>query len=151
MINAEQELEAFENTPWSKRKHCRSEVAELLGKTIVEIDGAKEDSKAIVFLCDDGTKFMMYHEQDCCEYVAVNDICGDVSRLLKTPITKAEEVAHDSEDDEDGSHTWTFYHLATVKGYVTIRWYGESNGYYSEGVDMIKFPSSEGVMANCQK
>lgn len=121
MINAEQELEAFENTPWSKRKHCRSEVAELLGKTIVEIDGAKEDSKAIVFLCDDGTKFMMYHEQDCCEYVAVNDICGDVSRLLKTPITKAEEVAHDSEDDEDGSHTWTFYHLATVKGYVTIR------------------------------
>jgi hypothetical protein len=87
---------------------------------------------------------VMYHSQDCCEFVSIDDIVGDLDDLLYSPITIA-EVRTSREvqpwEDPDGyrdSFTWTFYVLATVKGYVTIRWYGSSNGYYSESVNFEK-------------
>ena len=88
----------------------------------------------------------MYHEQDCCEYVRVYDINGDVDDLLNSPITQVEEVTS-SEDEmelnDPDSFTWTFYKFATIKGYVTIRWLGESNGYYSERVSFKQIQEPE--------
>jgi len=114
--------------------------SELLGMTITEWKGGVGDDE-IVITTDSGRKFRMYHMQDCCEYVRVEDIIGDVNDLLNSPLFMAEEVTNATEylDNLRGSgadsSTWTFYKLATANGYVTIRWLGESNGYYSESVD----------------
>jgi hypothetical protein len=118
------------------------EISELVGKTLKSINKVDDE---IIFELEDGTIYKMYHETDCCEYVTIEDINGNLQDLVGTPITLAEETSnsdHFNEKDEGSeSFTWTFYKLATVKGYVDIRWLGQSNGYYSESVSFIKLKS----------
>lgn len=114
---------------------------ELKGKTITKIEGMEKNSDCIEFFCSDGTKYVMNHEQDCCESVYLEDVCGDAEDLLDSPILLAEEVQNadgPALNKYEDSWTWTFYKIATIKGTVTLRWYGASNGYYSEEVDFHK-------------
>jgi len=130
---------------------------ELKGKTIKEITGLEKESEKVVFEMEDGTKYNMQYYHDCCASCSVEDVCGDVKDLVGSPILLAEEVSSNEPDETvkaaraqrkreyeekhgsdayyyggHESETWTFYKLSTIKGSVTIRWYGESNGYYSE-------------------
>ena len=127
----------------------------LLGHTITDIQLNDERDEILFTLAPhpeipDGLRLKLFHYQDCCETVTVDDIAGDLDDLIGTPITLAEESTN-SEDStgiqntEDlDSFTWTFYKLATVKGYVTIRWFGESNGYYSESVSLARIGKEDG-------
>lgn len=120
-------------------KISNCDINELQYKTLTAIHGCEPDSEQIVFECSDGNAYLFWHEQDCCEYVRVADVIGDPECLIGAPLALVEEVKEEMEDEDfDGSLTWTFYKFATVKGYVTIRWLGESNGYYSEAVDFGK-------------
>lgn len=116
-----------------------TEITDLIGKTISKIEKSDDE---ILFILNDGTKYKMFHSQDCCESVTIEDIEGDLDCLIESPITQAEEsISSDQQNGEPKnpeSFTWTFYKLATLRGYVTIRWLGESNGYYSESVDFQK-------------
>ena len=124
-----------------------SEIETLKGKTIDRI--YVNESKDEITFCVDEEKYLMYHEQDCCESVSIEEIIGDLEDLLNSPIILSEKVSQ-SDEQASESGTWTFYKLATVKGYVTIRWYGESNGYYSEEVDFIRIIESASLKEDLQ-
>ncbi len=140
------------------------EINELLGKTLLYIRVDNELDE-ILFTCNDGVQYKMFHEEDCCESVCIEDINGDIQDLIGSPILKAEEVNNEKfvnnfensfklqegqnpdyewnyknefGESKPESYTWTFYKLATIKGYVDICWFGHSNGYYSESVDFVK-------------
>lgn len=126
-------------------------INELLGKTLTDI---RQGDDEIIFTTSDGKRYMMCHYQDCCESVYIEDVIGDINDLIGCELVEAEEISFcdkkDLPDEEkiwmtlsgadlvgsDESNTWTFYKFRTAKGSVTIRWYGSSNGYYSESVSL---------------
>lgn len=113
----------------------------LIGKTVVEVCGKKGDD-TFVIKTDCGFIFEFYHRQDCCEHVYLEDIIGDTDDLIDSQIMMAEEVSNNEEipsssiEGYHDSHTWTFYRLASMKGLVVLRFYGSSNGYYSESMSV---------------
>ena len=124
---------------------------ELQGLTIKGISGLVVGSEQVDFTTTCGRKFRLYHRGDCCERVSIVDVSGDESALVGQMIVLARESSSKEEKyvdpsnervkqlnqivpQFDDSNTWTFYTLATVKGWVDIRWFGSSNGYYSEEV-----------------
>lgn len=118
---------------------------ELIGKTMESV--VNKDDEELIFTTIDGEVFKLYHSQDCCESVTIDDIVGDLQDLVGSPILVSEESSCLKDENpaevevpgyQDDSFTWTFYKFATIKGYVDIRWYGESNGYYSESVDFAR-------------
>ena len=130
----------------------------LEGKILTKII-RMQDPDTLIFNTTCGESFRMYHDQDCCESVWIEDICGDLDDLLHTPMVQAFEKTSTKEEINlipcykkqainrllsiidntdhvlDDSVTYTFYTLTTIKGTVTIRWCGTSNGYYSESVN----------------
>ena len=101
--------------------------------------GARE---SIVYETVEGDIYIMCHLQDCCEDVWIESInySSGVNSLINRDIFKADEniIEYPGEGGGDESSTITFYLLATIDGFMEIRWCGESHGYYSEKVDLIK-------------
>ena len=143
---------------WEKYKTVGFE--QLKGMTISEITGCEIGSESIEFDTKEGPRFRLMYHQDCCASCSVEEIIGDIQDLVGSPILLAEKVSSKEPDEKtleerkaeyakEGkdsyyktlehflssryeSETWCFYKLSTIKGSVTLRWYGSSNGYYSE-------------------
>lgn len=119
------------------------DVSILLGKTLKSVSVIGHD-EALLFVTDDGDSYTMYHEQGCCESVYLESIVGDLEDLIGSSLLVAEQVSNVEESSLskqelcDEYYEWTFYKFATRKGYVDLRWFGTSNGYYSVSVDFKK-------------
>lgn len=122
----------FEDINWDRVGN----ITELVGKTINKIFTDKLNFITVV--CDN--KFYNMEGDDDLAHIEIDDINGDLNDLINSPLLIAEENTNrdlpskENIDYDDDSYTWTFYKLATIKGYVDIKWYGCSNGYYSEEI-----------------
>ena len=115
-----------------------SEHLSIEGKTPTEIQVSED---RIVFVCGDEA-FVSYHMQDCCESVSIHDISGDLQSLVGQKITESSQDEVSGEWPGDvavppympESYTWTTQVFCSDGVRVSVRWLGESNGYYGEGV-----------------
>lgn len=70
-----------------------TDINDLIGKIVTRIE--KTDTE-IMFICNDETSYKMYHEQNCCETVYIDDINGELDDLIGTPILMAEDVSNEN-------------------------------------------------------
>lgn len=113
------------------RSHC--DIKDMVGKRIT---GIYYDEEYFQIRTDDCV-YAFYHEQDCCESVYLTQVDGISDKIIGSRIVIAEEVV-DGKDTEDGHITWSFYKIGTNKGMIDFRWQGESDGGYSEIVNLVK-------------
>lgn len=127
----------------------------LQGQTLVSVERGKLDDShygsgedCILFVTETGKEYMMLHHRGCCESVEIEDINGDLADLAGAYVTVAEEATNNENPPESEwgppeSFTWTFYKIQTPRGDVTVRWFGQSNGYYSESVSFQEVPNAD--------
>ena len=106
-------------------------------KVIKKIVGLEQYSEAVYVIFTDNFVLKFYHEQDCCEDVLLEDFdLGMIDDAAKLPQVIGIEESESDQEIDHGHQTWTFYRIHTSQGDIWMRWMGESNGYYSEDVDV---------------
>jgi len=106
----------------------------LEGEVLTKVEETTDVSgDVLIFHTQSGNRYRMKHHQECCEQVWLEDKNGKFDDIVGDRILSAYKAEHQSVND--GCCTWTFFIIATIKHVLTLRWIGESNGYYSEDVE----------------
>lgn len=115
----------------------------MVGEEVLNLLINREDDTVKFFFKD--VTVTLYHSQDCCECVVIDDVNGEVSDICGQILEVAEVRTNEMDDTLaeqpkksvwDDSNTWTFYTFRTIKGSLDIKFHGSSNGYYSESVNV---------------
>lgn len=106
---------------------------ELVGEVLTHID-ENADNGEILLTTESGRQFKIYHYQDCCESVYIEGTDGDWNQLLNKKLIAVDCDYEDGGDKEayDSSSTRTIFTFKVNDATVINKWFGSSNGYYSE-------------------
>ena len=99
----------------------------VLGATILSINGCEEGSDKVEIVTDRGSLFMGASKYQTEEYTTmeVADVVGDIADVIGRVVRIAEERTDEdcpSGYEHSGGETWTFYEIRTDGGDITIRW-----------------------------
>lgn len=114
-----------------------SQMNEFVGEVPVRIDGCVPGSDSIRFTMKSGKVIQMFHYRECCENVSVEEVIGcDPQDLIGEEILFAETTSNSENSIYGDVAQWTFYKIGSHGGFMTIHWFGSSNGYYGTSVDI---------------
>lgn len=127
--------------------YTSSFVESFIGKTLI-----KPESFDLDCYLEDSTgahKWRLKHYQSCCESVNFHSSIGDWPTRPITDALFEERSATPSwligkwESSGYGSHTWTVLSLTDGDNTISLAYLGESNGYYSEDVNLEYWMENE--------
>jgi hypothetical protein len=109
----------------------------LVGEVLDAVDIDREKDQ-ILLTTRSGRQFLIHHEQKCCETVEISGQDGSFDKLIGKPIVEARDNAVDTSEEAADSQTTTTLVFRVDDHAVISRWVGDSNGYYSESVDIAE-------------
>jgi hypothetical protein len=109
----------------------------LVGEVLDAVDIDREKDQ-ILLTTRSGRQFLIHHEQKCCETVEISGQDGSFDKLIGKPIVEARDNAVDTSEEAADSQTTTTLVFRVDDHTVISRWVGDSNGYYSESVDIAE-------------
>jgi len=79
-------------------------LTELLNKVFTRVitrnDCNNVNKDHIMIFSNDEEEYTFIHDQDCCEWVHIEDICGDLNDLVGQPLLMAEKVTGEIKNDK---------------------------------------------------
>jgi len=119
-------------------------IESLVGEVLTHID-VDEVENIILLTTKSGRQIKIFHDQDCCESVSIETTEGNWDKLVGKVIEEARQDEFYNLDPKPGEYaeSWTRTNLIFRVNDQTVisKWIGESNGYYSESVNIEEFRS----------
>lgn len=111
-------------------------VESIIGETLTYVD-IDDSNEQILLTTKSGKQIRIYHSQDCCESVHIEDTHGSWHDLLGKVIIDATHEEDRENDPPKNEESWTRTTLTFKVNDATVinKWIGTSNGYYSESVN----------------